>query len=108
MESILTSIKKLLGSEEGYTQFDPDIIISINSAILNLNQLGIGQTNGFVVTTKDDKWSDLIGERKDLESVKLYIYLKTRLSFDPPSNSFLVESMNKQITELEWRLNIQV
>jgi hypothetical protein len=107
MESILTSIKKLLGIEEDYIQFDTDVIIGINSALMNLNQLGIGPTEGFVVVDKTQNWTDLIGTRTDSEAVKLYVYFKTRLAFDPPQNSFLVEAINKQITELEWRLNVQ-
>ena len=97
-----------MGIEEEYTHFDQDIIMNINSALLSLNQIGIGSPTGFTISTSATKWSDLLGDRKDLESVKLYIYLKTRVTFDPPSSSFLLESINKQIAELEWRLNIQV
>jgi hypothetical protein len=108
MDSILTSIKKMLGLEEDQTCFDQDIIININSVIMVLSQLGIGPTEGFVITGSTEKWTDLLGERKDLESVKTYIYMKVRLLFDPPTSSFVIESINKMITEFEWRLNIQV
>lgn len=107
MESILTSIKKLLGIEAEYTHFDQDIMIGINSAFMALGQLGIGPDLGFVISGDTEKWSDLLGARKDLEAVKTYVYLKTRLGFDPPSNAFLVEAMERQITQLEWRLNVQ-
>ena len=107
MESILTSIKKLLGPEETDTQFDEDIIIHINSAIMRLNQLGIGPTGGYSITDKKNVWSELIGTRKDLDAVKTYIYLKVRLVFDPPQSGFLVDAIKSQITELESTLNIQ-
>lgn len=107
MDSILTSIKKLLGIEEEYIHFDGDILISINTALMALIQLGIGPSSGLFITGKTETWTSLIGERKDLESVKTYVYLKTRLTFDPPSNSFLIDSMDRQIRELEWRLNVQ-
>ena len=107
MESILTSIKKLLGPGEDDTQFDADIIIFINGAIMRLNQLGIGPPGGYSITDKDDKWSDLLGTREDLDAVKTYIYLKVRLVFDPPQSGFLVDAIKSQITELESTLNIQ-
>ena len=107
MESILTSIKKLLGPGEDDTQFDADIIIFINGAIMRLNQLGIGPPGGYSIKDKDDKWSDLLGTREDLDAVKTYIYLKVRLIFDPPQSGFLVDAIKSQITELESTLNIQ-
>lgn len=105
MDSILTSIKKLLGPEEDYVYFDEDIIIHINSALYRLNTLGIGPPEGFVVTDKKQSWSDFLPDRKALEPVKTYVYLKVRLVFDPPQTSFLLEAINKQISELEWLLN---
>jgi hypothetical protein len=108
MESILTSIKNLLGIEATDTNFDVDIIMGINSALFNVNQLAIGPTDGFRITDATTTWSDLLGARIDLEAVKTYIYLKVRLLFDPPQMGYLVESINKQCLELEWRLNVQV
>jgi hypothetical protein len=108
MESILTSVKKLIGIEESYEHFDQDIIIYINSAFANLNQLGVGPTEGFNVESKTETWSDFIGERKDLESIKSYVYLKVRLIFDPPQMGYLVDAIKDQIKEIEWRLNVQV
>lgn len=108
MESILTSIKKLLGIEAEDTHFDPDIILNINMVFMTINQLGIGPETGFIITGKDEIWSDLLGDRKDVEGVKTYVYLKVRLIFDPPSSGVLIEAIERQIRELEWRLNIQV
>jgi len=107
MDSILISVKKNLGDEQAYTHFDPDIITHINSALFALNQLGIGPKNGFVIAGEQETWSGLLGTRQDLEAVKTYVYLKVKLVFDPPQNSFLVKTIEDQIKELEWRLNVQ-
>lgn len=105
-ESILTSIKKLLGITEDYEHFDQDIIMHINSVMMILNQLGVGPTNCFSISDKTSIWSDFLSEETNLESVKTYIYLKVRLLFDPPSNSYVIDSINRMINEFEWRLNV--
>jgi len=108
MESILTSIKKLLGLEESYEHFDSEIILLINSAFMSANMLGLGPVLGFTIADKSSMWTSFIGDRKDLDGVKTYIFLKVKLAFDPPQMGYLVESIKKQIDELEWRLNVQV
>lgn len=108
MESILTSIKKLLGIEEAYEQFDLEIIMLINSAFMSANQIGIGPEEGFSIEDKTATWSDFVGNRKDLKSIVAYIWHKVRLVWDPPQMGYLVDSIQKQITELEFRLNVQV
>lgn len=106
MESILTSIKKLLGPTADYTQFDPDIIMHINSAFMTLHQLGVGPTEGFMIKDETSTWSDYIpdADMLKLEGVKTYIYIKVKLVFDPPASSAVTESLTRQATELEWRL----
>lgn len=108
MESILTSIKKLLGIAEEYTQFDDDIIMHINSVFLNLTQLGVGPSEGFLIEDDTATWDDFIGDSNRLQAVKSYVYLKVKLLFDPPLSSSVTESMNRMISELEWRLNVAV
>lgn len=108
MESILKSIKKLLGLDENYTPFDPDIIIHINSVFMILNQLGVGPKEGFSIKDDTSVWADFISVNSNLELVKSYMYLKVRLLFDPPLSSVVMEAMNRQINELEWRINITV
>ena len=108
MESILTSIKKLLGIEEEYTQFDNDIIMHINSVFLNLTQLGVGPAEGFLIEDDTATWEDFIGDSNQLQAVKSYMYLKVKLLFDPPLSSSVIESMNRMLAELEWRLNVAV
>lgn len=104
-ESILTSIKKLLGIDDAYTHFDPDIVMHINSVFAILTQMGVGPANGFSISGKDENWSAFISDRQDVFSlVKSYIYLKVRLLFDPPLSSAAIESINRQISEFEWRL----
>ena len=105
MDSILTSIKKLLGVSDEYKHFDTDIIIYINSAFSTLTQLGVGPEEGFSITDASTTWSDYLYGDSRLEFVKTYVYLKVRLSFDPPSSSAAIEAINRQISELEWRIN---
>lgn len=106
MDSILTSIKKMLGIAEEYTPFDIDIILHINSVFMILNQLGVGPSSGFRIEDDSATWSDFTEDKLDVEAVKSYIYLKVRLLFDPPSSSAAMESINRLISELEWRLNM--
>lgn len=106
-ESILTSIKKLLGITEDYTQFDTDIIMHINSVFMVLQQLGVGPEEGFSISDKFDTWDDYLPESASLEAVKSYMNLKVRLLFDPPASSAVMECMKQMISELEWRLNVQ-
>lgn len=106
MESILTSIKKMLGITERYTIFDADIIMHINSVFATLTQLGVGSSEGFSIEDDDSTWSDFIPEGSKLESVKSYMYLKVRMLFDPPLTSSVLESMNRMASEYEWRLQV--
>lgn len=103
--SILTSVKKLLGIAEEYTQFDTDIIIHINTIFMALQQMGIGPNDGFSITDENDLWTDFMEDSILLNSVKTYMYLRVKLLFDPPLTSSTVDSFNKLISELEFRMN---
>lgn len=110
MDSILTSIKKLLGIDESYTQFDTDLIMHINSVFMILSQLGIGPPTPFLIQDKYSTWDEFIEEGdsqyEKMELVKSYMYLKVKLLFDPPISSAVMESTNRMINEFEWRLNV--
>lgn len=106
MESILKSIKKLLGVAEGYDIYDMDIIIHINSVLMILNQLGVGPKEGFRIEDDSATWDDFMYGDDRIESVKTYIYLKVRLLFDTPPGSATIESINRLINELEWRITV--
>lgn len=106
-DSILNTIKKTLGLEADYDAFDTEIIVFINSAMMTLQQLGIGPTRGFIITNSEQTWSDFLQTDKMLEGVKHYIYLCVRMVFDPPGSSFVMDSMKQQKEELEWRLREQ-
>lgn len=103
---ILYTIKRMLGIPTEDGPFDMEIVVGINSAIMVLNQLGIGP-QGFMITGITETWSDLLDDYTDLEAVKQYIYIRTRLVFDPPTNSFLVNALQEQMKEYEWRLSIR-
>lgn len=105
-ESILDSIKKLIGIEDTETYFDSDIVTGVNSAFSSLNQIGIGPDDGFSISDNTKVWNNYLTDVRTLELVKSYVHLKTKLLFDPPSSSSIVEIINKEISEFEWRLNI--
>jgi hypothetical protein len=102
--SILTDIKKLLGLPAEYDVFDQDIILHINSVFFKLRQLGVGPEKAFSITDDKTQWSDFSTEMVDYEAIKTYIYMNVRLIFDPPQNSFVVNALQDQIKEYEWRL----
>lgn len=107
-KSILLTVKKMLGIAEEYHAFDIDVITNINAVFLTLNQLGVGPRLPYQITGTEETWSDFLGDQdKFMAAVQTYTYMKVRLMFDPPTNSFLVNSFEKQIEEFEWRFTIQ-
>lgn len=108
IDSILTSIKKNLGVDEGYTAFDHDITLYINSAFTTLAQLGVGPEGGFVIQDASKKWSDYIpADNLMYESVKNFITISVKLILDPPPTSFAIASLERQRDEIGWRLKTQ-
>lgn len=107
MDSILNSTKKTLGIQADYLAFDPDIIMFINSTLSTVAQLGVGPSTGFVIEDENDNWSDISGLGDgELQHLKNFVYMKVRLGFDPPQNSFTIEAIERQARELEFRLNV--
>lgn len=104
-DSIFDVTKKMLNIDIDDPAFDVDLIIHINSALMVLTQLGVGPSEGFMITGRESKWSDLVGNSMKIEAVKVYVFLKVRVLFDPPANSTVLESFNRSIAEMEWRLN---
>jgi hypothetical protein len=105
MESILTSIKKLLGIAEDYEHFDQDIIMHINTVLVTLNQLGVGPAEGFSIIDKEDTWNDYLGDSMMLQgNVITFMYLSVKMLFDPPLSSAVLAATERQIKELEWRI----
>lgn len=107
-DSILVTIKKMLGLDAEYTAFDTDIKIFINAAFMVLAQIGVGAREGYRIVDGTETWSDFAADFPELyESIKTYIYLKVKTVFDPPANSYVMTAYENQIKELEWRLNIE-
>lgn len=104
--SILEEIKKLLGIMPEYNFFDADLIIHINTVFSVLNQMGVGPSNCFSINGSEELWSDFTDNDNMLQPVKTYIHVRVRKIFDPPSSSFVMDSINNTISELEWRLNV--
>lgn len=114
IESILISIRKQVGLGEDCEDFDADLIMHINAAFMNLKQLGVGPVNGYSISDDSETWDEYIDTEENpelktlLSSVKTFIYLKVRLTFDPPQGAAVLEHMNKMLAETEWRLNLEV
>lgn len=106
MESILTSIKKLLGIAEEYDHFDTDLIMHINTVFSILTQIGVGPDKGFTIEDDTATWADFLPEDSNYEAVKTYMHMRVKLLFDPPLSSVVMEATNRIINELEWRLNM--
>lgn len=106
MESILTSIKKLLNVAEDDTSFDTDIIIHINTYLMVLTQLGVGPEEGFMIEDDSSTWEDFVPDVVTAGAAKTYIYIRVKLVFDPPTSSAVITAMEQNAKELEWRLNV--
>lgn len=103
--SILGSVRKLLGSEDEY--FEPDLIIHINTAFATLQQLGVGPENGFSIEDDTTQWSEYTNNETILNMVKSYMVLKVKLLFDiSTASSNVIETMKQECAEYEWRLNV--
>lgn len=108
-ESILSTIKRLIGGNIEGDEFDDELIFDINSVLSILTQLGVGPEDGYRITKEgNETWEDYVGFRDDIDMVISYVHHKVKLLFDPPNNSFLLDSINKICNELEWRLNVAV
>ena len=106
IESILTSVKKKIGITEDYEQFDEDLIISINSALSVLTQVGVGPESGFSIEDKNSKWSDFMGSDKRLNMVQQFVYASVKLEFDPPASSAHIDALERAKDEYIWRIEV--
>ena len=104
--SILSTIKSMLGYEDDSVRYDTDIINNINLAFMILYQIGVGSGTPYSITSSENLWSEFFEDNKRLESVKMYIYLKTKLGFDPPTSAFVLDAMERQLTQLDFYLHI--
>jgi hypothetical protein len=106
-QSILKSTKKILGIGPDDDSFDLDVLTHVNSVFSTLQQLGIGPEAGFAIEDDTVNWGDyLIDDPLKLNQVRTYVYLRVRLLFDPPTTSYLLTAVQKQLEECEWRLNV--
>lgn len=105
-ESILTSIKKLLGIVESDISFDAELIMLINSALMVIMQEWYGMDHALRIEDKTATWEDMLGDDVDYEGVKQYIFIRVKLVFDPPTNSAVIEAMRKEMEDLEWRMYV--
>lgn len=104
MSSILNTVKKMIGPGADYTVFDTEILILINSALQTLGQIGVISEDHYQITDASDEWEDIISDPALIDPATSYVYIKTRLVFDPPANSFVIEALKKEADELIWRM----
>ena len=102
-ESIFQSVKDYLGPSDEDTHFDGQIIEQINSAFQILHQLGVGPKAGFAIEDDSTTWDEYLTNGVFLHSIKSYVQKRVKIALDPSTSSFVLESMNKQIAEFEWR-----
>lgn len=107
-DSILLSTKKSLGLDPSMEHFDTDIIMCVNTALNVLTQLGVGPIEGFSISSAEETWDQFLGDETRLNLVKTYVFLKTKMIFDPPTIGGLISSYQEQLKEYEWRINVQV
>lgn len=108
-ESILQTIKRMIGPSVLSNEFDTDLVVHINSVLFDLNELGVGPKQGFVITGETETWGDFIGEETtNLEAIKSFIFLKVKMMFDPPTVGGVINAYEKLIKEYEWRINVMV
>lgn len=106
-DSILNTIKKLIGIPVSDTAFDSDILVYINDAVSKLQQLGVGPQEPILIVDNSTEWALLTEDLIIQGMAKTFIYLNVRVVFDPPGTSFILEAFNKTILELSWRIEIQ-
>ena len=106
MESILNSVKSFIGISEEEDHFDTDVMITINSMFARLRQLGLGPEEPFTVVDENNVWSEFTDDDPDLNEVKTYVQIKTKLIFDPPANSNVLNALKEEVKEIEWRLTV--
>jgi len=108
MDSILTAVKQMLGLPEEYIPFDETVMMHINSTFLELHQLGVGPKDGFQIVGKEDLWEDFVIDPLLIGYLKTYMFMKVKLIFDPPTTSFLLDAIDRQINQIQWRMTAHV
>lgn len=106
-DSILDTVKEILGINVEDTVFDGELMVAINTAFFTLFQIGVGQEKPYVITGNSETWNDFTDSIDELSMIKSYVGLKTRILFDPPTSSHLMTAINEQLKEYEWRLNVE-
>lgn len=107
-ESILTTIKKMIGIDENDTDFDLDIIMFINMALFKLHQLGVGPEDGFAIMSSAETWNDFISSKALLMSVPIYIQIQVKMLFDQSAMTGVMRDIcQEELNNLEWRIREQ-
>lgn len=102
-DSILKSVKRILGLAADDASFDLDILTYIGDALATLDQVGIDP-----IEVKDDtaKWDDMDLTPTVLGKARAFVILQVQLLWDPPTLSFLIELKERQLAEKLTRVRI--
>ncbi len=107
-QSILKSTKKVLHIGDDDESFDLDIMTHINSAFSTLHDLGVGPLEGFAIEDMEAEWEWFVeDEPVQLSQVKTFVFLHSRLIFDPPTTTYHLNAAQEQLAEITWRLNVR-
>ena len=103
-DSVLDSVKQVLGLTPDMTSFDLDIAMHVNAVIGSLQQFGVNSDAGLFISDNTVKWTSITTRQDVLNFVKTYVYMRVRFIFDPPASGFAISAIEKQVQELEWRI----
>lgn len=106
-DSILNSVKKMVGISEDYDAFDEELKIHINNVIMTLSQLGVPVNEEAFITDSSASYADVFGNNLALGAIKEYIPLKVRMVFDSPTATNVSNALKDAIAETEWRIFMQ-
>ena len=105
-ESILYTIKAMLGPTAEDEHFDAEIIPLINKEFWKLRDIGVGPTTVFKIEDSSSVWSDFMSDIDLFEPIKTFIYYGVKLTFDPPTQTSHLQAMKDDYKEYECRLHI--
>lgn len=107
---ILGTIAKMVdadGMEGTNSYYNLDLLVHINTFLIDLYQVGIGE-RGFVIT-EDTTWEDYLHTDVGyLSAVKDYLYMQTKLVFDPPASSAAQNALKETSERILYRLREQI
>lgn len=104
-DSILQTVKDQIGIDRKNVDFDRDLIMCVNPILYILYQEGLTDDN-YEIQDDTATWDQILLDEKTPEALNVmvkWVGLRTKLLFDPPTSSVLLQALKDQAAELEWR-----